>query len=549
VPCSPSWSPSSRPLRGGQETPPGDPGACRGPAQAAPYRPIEGNVIIDLPSVEVPRAGTLTMLFTHRFQQPVQDSTIHDLWSFDNGAHIGIGLWYAPIKGLNVGFYRSSELDVYEATAQYQLPYRGRRLRGVAARRRGLAHGHRRREPALVVLRAGDPRVQLRPYVRVSALPTFLQRTNQIAINRTVPPPNDESCRAVQVGVPPVTRYNCSGLYENLFNVPFAASIAITRTITVHGEVTPSLGKANSQGVAWIVSVEKALLRHRFAFTAGNQRRTTVDQYAMGIPLSGNRPEGHLPGVQHRETVEIESDQFGGLTRPPNCHPERSEGSLLVRDADALASANTLPDRIRPCPDLPELTVPSIPATRRLVELPPAAARRRGHRTPARRKTSLRVALRGKTLACASTEGTPASSRRTASTTATSGRRTSTRSSSLPSIRRTLYFEFEVNPLGTLFDARVDSPGLVRAGMQRRHVLGPGGAARDGRQRQGGGPAALAIPLEELWDRSRSRSAGARNFYRVDRGAPSGDPDEFSAWSPILKDARGLPRGEESSAC
>ena len=40
-----------------------------------------------------------------------------------------------------------------------------------------------------------------------------------------------------------------------------------------------------------LVSVEKTLLRHRFAFTAGNQRRTTVDQYAMGIPLTGNRPK------------------------------------------------------------------------------------------------------------------------------------------------------------------------------------------------------------------------------------------------------------------
>ena len=38
------------------------------------------------------------------------------------------------------------------------------------------------------------------------------------------------------------------------------------------------LPKLPAQGVAWIVSVEKTLLRHRFSFTAGNQRRTTVDQ-------------------------------------------------------------------------------------------------------------------------------------------------------------------------------------------------------------------------------------------------------------------------------
>ena len=277
-----------------QETPP--PAASHPPddqtqAQSAPYRPIEGNVIIDLPSVEVPRAGTLTMLFTHRFQQPVQDSTVHDLWSFDNGAHIGIGLWYAPIQGLNVGFYRSSELDVYEATAQYQLPIEAG---GFEASLRagedwrtdsGVASPHSSFfAQAILAYSFG-------PYVRITAVPTYLQRTNGVAFNRTVPPPNDESCHVVQVGIPPVTRYSCSGLYEDLFNVPFAASIAITHSITLHGEVTPSLGKANSQGVAWVVSLEKTLLRHRFAFTAGNQRRSTVDQYLVGVPQVANGPK------------------------------------------------------------------------------------------------------------------------------------------------------------------------------------------------------------------------------------------------------------------
>jgi len=53
------------------------------------------------------------------------------------------------------------------------------------------------------------------------------------------------------------------------------------------------------------------------------------------------------------------------------------------------------------------------------------------------------------------------------------------------------------------------------------------------RQRPGRWSAALNIPLEEL--ASPIPAAWRANFYRVDRGAPSGDPDEFSAWSPILK--------------
>jgi len=275
-----------------QETPASPPPeAAAETHEAPPYRPIEGNVIIDLPSVDVPREGTLTMLFTHRFQQPVQDSTIHDLYSFDNGANIGIGAWYAPIKNLNAGFYRSSDLDVYELSAQYQVPITAGGF-GASVRlgedwrtESGVASPHSSFfAQAILAYSFG-------PYVRVSAVPTYLQRTNGVAFNRTVPPPNDESCHLVEVGIPPVTRYSCSGLYEDLFNVPFAASIAITHSITLHGEVTPSLGKANSQGVAWVVSLEKTLLRHRFAFTAGNQRRSTVDQYLVGVPQVANGPK------------------------------------------------------------------------------------------------------------------------------------------------------------------------------------------------------------------------------------------------------------------
>ena len=78
--------------------------------------------------------------------------------------------------------------------------------------------------------------------------------------------------------------YQCSQLYENIFNVPFAASIALTHSIEIHGEVIPRLSKVNSSGVAWSVTVEKSLLRHRFAFYAGNYRQTTVDRYIQAVP-------------------------------------------------------------------------------------------------------------------------------------------------------------------------------------------------------------------------------------------------------------------------
>src|SRR5262245_52507442 len=98
------------------------------PAEAKPFRPIEGPIIVSLPSVEVPPAGTLTVLFTHRFRTPVQDSDwFHDLVSFDLGADIGIGLAYAPLPNLDVSFYRNSSLDLdpWEFAAKYRIVSKG----------------------------------------------------------------------------------------------------------------------------------------------------------------------------------------------------------------------------------------------------------------------------------------------------------------------------------------------------------------------------------------------------------------------------------------
>jgi hypothetical protein len=94
-----------------------------------------------------------------------------------------------------------------------------------------------------------------------------------------------------------------------------------------------------------------------------------------------------------------------------------------------------------------------------------------------------------------------------------------------------LYYEFEVNPLGALFDAEVDSPGLLRATMRVDPAWTcPGFSARVRR-----GPrhwsALLRIPLAPMAP-SGVPAVWRGNFYRIDRGAS----DEFSAWSPTLAD-------------
>ena len=99
----------------------------------------------------------------------------------------------------------------------------------------------------------------------------------------------------------------------------------------------------------------------------------------------------------------------------------------------------------------------------------------------------------------------------------------------------TSYFELELNPIGTVFDARVANPH-----GDRRDLVAdadwdcPGLATRVAVDR----PAALwraemVIPWRSLLDEGAEPPASWRlNLYRIDRPRPG--EAEFSAWSPTL---------------
>ena len=98
----------------------------------------------------------------------------------------------------------------------------------------------------------------------------------------------------------------------------------------------------------------------------------------------------------------------------------------------------------------------------------------------------------------------------------------------------TLYFEFEVNPLGALFDARVESPDLVRKTMRVDPSWNLRGLSGRSRVRPGRWSAVLKIPLAGLLGETVTAlpQLWRANFFRIDRGSP----DEFSAWSPTWTD-------------
>jgi Carbohydrate-binding family 9 len=99
-----------------------------------------------------------------------------------------------------------------------------------------------------------------------------------------------------------------------------------------------------------------------------------------------------------------------------------------------------------------------------------------------------------------------------------------------PEASPTVYYEFEVNPLGALFDARVESPEGRRETMRLDVTWNCPGLSARVERRPGRWSALLRIPLlplspepVELW---------RANFYRIDRGPP----EEYSAWSPTGAD-------------
>ena len=94
----------------------------------------------------------------------------------------------------------------------------------------------------------------------------------------------------------------------------------------------------------------------------------------------------------------------------------------------------------------------------------------------------------------------------------------------------TVYYEFEVNPLGALFDARIQSPDGRRQTMKADVSWNcPGFSARV-RRRKDRWSAVLTIPLAPLG--GEKTAAWRANFYRIDRG----DTEEYSAWSPTGAD-------------
>lgn len=98
----------------------------------------------------------------------------------------------------------------------------------------------------------------------------------------------------------------------------------------------------------------------------------------------------------------------------------------------------------------------------------------------------------------------------------------------------TPYFEIEVNPLGTTFDARIDSPDGMRTTMSTDIGWTCDGLfaallRNDARELY----VVIRIPFNALGCAPKAGQEWRANFFRVDRSTVHGD--DFSAWQPAMK--------------
>jgi len=83
-------------------------------------------------TLRLPR-NRMTFRLTHRFNEPLEESGIGDLWGMDSGAIIGLEFRYGLLPGTQVGFYRTSNRTI-EFFSQYDVVKQGGRMPlGVAA--------------------------------------------------------------------------------------------------------------------------------------------------------------------------------------------------------------------------------------------------------------------------------------------------------------------------------------------------------------------------------------------------------------------------------
>jgi len=231
------------------------------PYVPGPYEPIRrdpiGTRLIDLPTPYTVGARGLEVLFTHRFQQSVQNGDSHNLWGLDSGADVGIGLAYGVTRSLDLSLLRSSFQEDFELAGKFRVIEQARRVPlSIALRagadllgRAGVADPHRP-FAQLVLAR------QIAPGINFIATPSWVRDTPRL---------------------------------RDAWNVPLGLTLPLPAGSLLDLEFVPKNRDLKESVAAWHAALSKAVGQHLFSIVVGNSRATTVDQYLGGDSAAGFR--------------------------------------------------------------------------------------------------------------------------------------------------------------------------------------------------------------------------------------------------------------------
>lgn len=221
------------------------------PVAAAAQETAEplGTRFIDMPTPYTVGSRRLEVLFTHRFQQTVQDGDEHDLWGLDGGSDVGLGLAWGATSRLDLALFRSSFQESFELSAKYLVLEQSPRMPVTIGARAGA--DLLRREG---VEDANRPFAQLLLAHRFSSGVTVLLSPSWV---RDTPRLRDA------------------------FNVPVGVSVPIGEHV-IELEWVPANRDLDESADAWHVALSREVGGHIFEILVGNSRGTTVDQYLGG---------------------------------------------------------------------------------------------------------------------------------------------------------------------------------------------------------------------------------------------------------------------------
>ncbi len=197
---------------------------------------------------------------THRFNQPLGQSTIGDLFGLDSGAQIGIELRYGLFRGTQVGFYRTGDRTIEFFTEHEVRAQQGRMPVGLSAlaSMEGTNNFRDSYSPALGVVVSREFGTRAAAYVE------------PIWINNTNPKPGE------------LVDHNSTVI------AGLGIRVRVLDATYVVAEVAPRVSGYGPGTTHASIAIEKRAGGHLFQLTFSNSQGTTLAQVARGGPLGND---------------------------------------------------------------------------------------------------------------------------------------------------------------------------------------------------------------------------------------------------------------------